>query len=75
MQDGFKVYMDSYMASNGSCVHGPLDYFQKLPFRGRPNTKTERPWHFERSQPLIIRPSSYVYKLHQICYILFNDAI
>ena len=29
MQDGCKVYMDSYMASNGSCVHGHLDSFQK----------------------------------------------
>jgi hypothetical protein len=28
MQDGCKVYMDSYMASNGSCVFGHLDYFQ-----------------------------------------------
>ena len=39
MQDGCKVYMDSYMALNGSCVHGHLDYFQKSPLEGRPNTK------------------------------------
>ena len=34
IQDACKVYMDSYMASNGH-----LDYSQKLPLRGRPNTK------------------------------------
>ena len=38
MQDGYKVYMHSYMASNGSCVHGHLDDFQKPVFeRSRPN--------------------------------------
>ena len=31
-----KVYMDSYMASNGSYV----DYFQNPPLGGRPNTKS-----------------------------------
>jgi hypothetical protein len=39
MQDGCKVYVDSYMASNGSCCSGYLDYFQKPPLGGRPNTK------------------------------------
>ena len=39
MQDGCKVYMDSYMASNGLCFHGPLDYFQKPLLGGRLNTK------------------------------------
>ena len=39
MQDGCKVYMDSYVASNGSCVHAHLDYFQKPPLGGRANTK------------------------------------
>ena len=38
MQDGCKVYMASYMASNG-VFHGHLDYFQKPPLGGRPNTK------------------------------------
>jgi hypothetical protein len=33
--------------------HGHLDYFQKPPLGGRPNTKTRRPHHSERSQPLI----------------------
>ena len=28
MQDGCKVYMDSYMASNGSCVHGTWTIFK-----------------------------------------------
>jgi hypothetical protein len=31
--------MDSYMASNGFVFHGHLDYFQKPPLGGRPNTK------------------------------------
>ena len=39
MQDGCKVYMDSYMASNGSCFIVYLDYFQKPPLGGRANTK------------------------------------
>jgi hypothetical protein len=39
MQDGCKVYVDPYMASNGSCCSGYLDYFQKPPLGGRPNTK------------------------------------
>ena len=39
MQDGYKVCMDSYMASIGSLFHGHSDYFQKPPLRGRPNTK------------------------------------
>ena len=39
MQDGYKVYMDSYMVSKGSCVHGYLDYYQKSSLRSRPNTK------------------------------------
>ena len=38
MQDGCKVYMDSYMASNGFVFHGHLDYFRKLLLGGRPNT-------------------------------------
>jgi hypothetical protein len=39
MQHEHKVYMDSYMASNGSYFHGHLDYFQKPPLGGRPSTK------------------------------------
>jgi hypothetical protein len=39
MQDGCEVYMDSYMALNGLCFHGHLDYFQNPPLGGRPNTK------------------------------------
>ena len=31
--------MDSYMVSNGIMFHGHLDYFQKPPLGGRPNTK------------------------------------
>ena len=32
---------------------GHLDYFHKTPLGGRPNTKTRRPWHSERSHLLI----------------------
>ena len=39
MEDGCKVYMDSYMASNGSRFHGHMDYFQEPPLGGNPDTK------------------------------------
>ena len=39
MQDGCKVYMDSYMASNGSCFKVTWIILKKPPFGGRPNTK------------------------------------
>ena len=39
IQDGRKVYLDSYMASNWIMFHGHLDCFQKPPLGGRPNTK------------------------------------
>ena len=39
MQDGCKVYMDSYMASNGSYFMVIWTYFSKPPLGGRPNTK------------------------------------
>ena len=39
MHDGCKVYMNSHMASNGSCFHAHLDYFQKPSLGGRSNTK------------------------------------
>ena len=40
IQDGCKVYMDSYMASNGSCFMITWIFFlQKPPLGGRPNTK------------------------------------
>jgi hypothetical protein len=41
MQDGCKVYMNSYMRSNGSCFMVHLDSFQKpCLFKRRPNTKS-----------------------------------
>jgi hypothetical protein len=47
-----KVYMDSYMPSNGSCFMVTcMDYFSKPPLGGRANTKP--PWHSEHSQLLI----------------------
>ena len=39
MQDGCKVYLDSYTASNGSCVMVTRTIFQKRPLGGRPHTK------------------------------------
>jgi hypothetical protein len=39
MQDGCKVYMDSYMASNRSWSMVTWIVFQKTPLGGRPNTK------------------------------------
>ena len=39
MQDGSKVYMNSYMAPNGSCFIVYMDYFWKPSLGGRPNTK------------------------------------
>jgi hypothetical protein len=41
MQDGCKVYMDSYMASNGSCFMVTWIIFKQPPLRGKPNTKPE----------------------------------
>ena len=41
MEDGCKVYMDSYMASNGSRFHGHMDYFQEPPLGGSPDTNRE----------------------------------
>ncbi len=39
MQDGCKVYMASYMASNGSCFLLTWTILKKTPLGGRPNTK------------------------------------
>ena len=33
------TWIPSYVASNGLCFHGHLDYFQKPPLGGKPNTK------------------------------------
>ena len=59
MQDGCKVYMDSYMASNGSCFIGTWIIFKNHFLELH---KTGRPWHFERSQPLI----------YSTCYIMLS---
>jgi hypothetical protein len=53
MQDGCKVYMDSYMASYESCFPWSLGLFPKPSLGGRPNTKPRDQCHSERSQPLI----------------------
>ena len=39
LQDGHNVYMDPYVASNGPCVHGYLNYFQQPSLGGRFNVK------------------------------------
>ena len=39
MQDGCKVYMDSYMALNGSCYMVTWTIFKNHLLEGRPNTK------------------------------------
>ena len=39
MQDGCKVYMDFYMASNGSCFMVTWIIFQKPSLEGMLNTK------------------------------------
>ena len=41
MQDGWKVHMDSYMASNSSCfmVTWTIIIYQQAPLGARPNTK------------------------------------
>ena len=52
MQDGCKVYMDSYMASSGSCLMVTWTIFKDHRLKVG-LTQTKRPWHSERSQPLI----------------------
>ena len=39
MQDGCKVYVDSSMASNGSCFMVTWTIYKKPPLGGRSNTK------------------------------------
>ena len=39
LQDGCNVYMDSYMASNGSCFMVTWTIFKNHPLGGRPSTK------------------------------------
>jgi hypothetical protein len=62
MQHGCKVYIDSYITSNGPCMsHYHLDYSQKLPLGGRPNTKPRNHGHIsERSQLLVYSTLSCV---------------
>ena len=48
MQDGCKVYMESYMALNGSCFMVTCTIFKTTSWRSALH-KTGRPWHFECS--------------------------
>jgi hypothetical protein len=52
MHDGCKVYVDSYMASIGH-VSWSLGLFSKTTSWRLAQHKTKRPWHSERSQPLV----------------------
>ena len=52
MQHGYKVYMDSYMASNGSCFMVIRTIF-KHHLLEVGLTQTGRPWRSRCSQPLI----------------------
>ena len=52
MQDGCKVYMDSYMASNGPCFILTWTSFKNHLLEVGQH-KTGRPWHSKCSQPLI----------------------
>ena len=52
MQDGCKVYINSYMSSNGSCFMVTWTIFKNHLLEVGVH-KTERPWHSERSQPLV----------------------
>ena len=59
MRDGCKVYMDSYMASNGSCFTVTWIIFKNhLLEVGL--IQTRRPWHSECSRPLIYTNLSFV---------------
>ena len=52
MQDGCKVYTNSYMTSNGSCFMATWTIFTKSPLGGRPNIKLGDHNTSEQSQPL-----------------------
>ena len=52
IQDGCKVYMDSYMASYGSCFMATWIIFKNHLLEVN-LTQTKRSWHSECSQPLI----------------------
>jgi hypothetical protein len=52
MQDGCRVYMDSYMASNGSCPMVTRTIFKNQLLEAGP-TQNRGSWHYEPSQPFI----------------------
>ena len=53
MPYGCKVYVASYMASNGSCFMITWISLKKYLLDLGLTPKTRRPWHYECSQPLI----------------------
>ena len=53
MQEGCKVYMDSYKL-HGIMCHGHLDYFQEPSLGGRPNTKP-MVFYIKRTLGIILR--------------------
>ena len=50
---GVKVYMDSYVASNGLCFMVTSTLFKNHRLGGRPNTKPGDHGHSKHSQPLV----------------------
>ena len=67
MQDGCKVYVDSYMASNGSCFMVTWTIFKNHVLEVGLTQTTGRPWHSEHSQPLIYSILSSVRTNGQDC--------
>ena len=47
MQDGCKVYMDSYMASNGSCFVVTWTILESHLLEVGLTQKPKRPWHIQ----------------------------
>ena len=64
MQDGCKVYMDSYVASNGSCFTVTWTIFQKPPLGGRPHIK-----------PLGDHGTLNAHNVDLLCFIMCEDII
>jgi hypothetical protein len=54
MRDGCESLRGFLHGIKWTVLHGHVDYFFKQPsLRGRPNTRTNKPWHSEQSQPLV----------------------
>ena len=60
MQDGCRVHVDSYMASNRSCFMVTWNIFKNHILEVDLTHNQGGPWHSERSQPFICSIVSYV---------------